>query len=244
MEQMKIEFEVTKVCSKCKRELALSCFSVNKSKKDGLCINCKECQKKYYKRNKKLRIEYSKQYREDNKESISEYQKQYQKQYYENNSESICERQKQYYEENRKSRIEYQKKYHEDNNESICEYHKQYRKCNKESIIEYQSEYYKENQEKYANRGHRRRQRKKNASIGDQSKCEAIIAKCKRMNKEAGFAKYNVDHIFPLRAKGSSGLHCWWNLQILEASVNKSKNNKLLPEDLEAWHNELISKFG
>ena len=72
---------MTKVCSKCKKKKAISKFSKNRNRKDGLGNWCKRCMKIY---SKKYRIEnreyfknYHKEYRQKNKEKIREYYRKY-----------------------------------------------------------------------------------------------------------------------------------------------------------------------
>lgn len=41
---------------------------------------------------------------------------------------------------------------------------------------------------------------------------------------------HEVDHYYPLKGDTSCGLHVPWNLRVIPASINRSKNNKL-PEE-------------
>lgn len=67
----------TKVCSTCKKELSLGFFYKNKSKKNGLSSQCKECYRKYKKNHRKEISEYNKEYHQNNKEKISKCDKKY-----------------------------------------------------------------------------------------------------------------------------------------------------------------------
>ena len=60
----------------------------------------------------------------------------------------------------------------------------------------------------------------------DRSKIKNIYQECIAKTKLSGI-KYEVDHIIPLKGKSVSGLHVHWNLQVIEASVNRSKSNKV-----------------
>ena len=109
--------KITKICSKCGRELGFDEF-YKKKDKHGVTSKCKVCTK-----------EYNEEYRKKNKERMKENDSKY----YKENKEKIKERHSKYYKENKEKIKEYRKK----NKERIKERHKKYREENKERIKEY-----------------------------------------------------------------------------------------------------------
>jgi hypothetical protein len=63
---------MTKFCSICKEEKDIYCFSKDKHNKDGLCVRCKECSKKYWSETKEKRHQKQKLYRESHSQEIKE----------------------------------------------------------------------------------------------------------------------------------------------------------------------------
>ena len=97
----------TKQCPKCKEAKSAEDFQRDRSRKDGLQYQCKECKKRHYQENR----EYYKQYRQENREYYVEYRKQY----YQENRERITEKLKQYRQENRERLAEYDRQYRQEN---------------------------------------------------------------------------------------------------------------------------------
>ena len=74
-----------------------------------------------------------------------------------------------------------------------------------------------------------RRARKLNAtpswlSEEDKKQIERIYKVCSKVSEKTN-RPHDVDHIVPLQGENVCGLHVPWNLQILPASMNRSKNN-------------------
>ena len=123
----------TKICDKCKKELPINMFNKDKGGKDGFQHSCRNCVKKYYRKNKeKLTIQ--------------------SKQYYDNNKEIIKER--------RDGKKEDVKKYKEDNKENIREYKRKYQEDNRKIIAKYWVKYKIENKDKVNIIKQRRRAKK------------------------------------------------------------------------------------
>lgn len=86
-------------------------------------------------------------------------------------------------------------------------------------------------QAKILNYSAKRRAQKRNCiddDTKDDNKIKKIYQIAKKLNIEAGFCKYHVDHIIPL---SRGGKHHQDNLQIILAEENLKKSNKL-PEEL------------
>lgn len=97
----------TKTCSKCGRELPISEFYKDKSRKDGYRSECKECsklsKKKYNSEHREEINEKNRLYKSKNKEKILEIQRQFRREH--------PELRKEFYQKNRDKELEQAKKY-------------------------------------------------------------------------------------------------------------------------------------
>jgi len=196
-----------KVCSTCKETKFFGMFSLNKATKDGYNYQCKACYKAHYEANKERLLEKQKAHYEANKERHAERSKAYR----ESNKEKIAEIRKSWQEANRERLTEYKKAYREANRENM----KAYRKANRDRMTEYNS---------------RHRARKRNAIPKFLRNCEVEkqrlrdIFKLRQLLSYVTGIEHHVDHMWPL-SKG--GPHWSGNLQILTATENLSKYDKL-----------------
>lgn len=104
----------TKICTKCQLEINLCGFNKDKTSKDGLQTQCKNCKKEYRKNNKdKLNI-LQQQYRKNNPDKVASFNQnsiEYQKKYYLLNKEDKNKKSKNYYQENKSKILIKQKEY-------------------------------------------------------------------------------------------------------------------------------------
>lgn len=171
-----------------------------------------------------LRNQRAREYRANNRERVLEIKKQY----YKNNRDIILERNKRDYilnQEKRRlcSRLSYYKKQDEYKLKSKIRYN-----ANRTKILIKNQEWYKNNKHKrslYSRFRHTRLEQ----SIPrwfEKDLVERIYNKRDELNELWG-VEMEVDHIIPINPRDQSvcGLHCWSNLQLLDATLNQSKGS-------------------
>jgi len=199
-----------KTCTKCNKEKALTEFHKRKDGKYGVYAACKLCfsikRKANYQKNKDKEQEKIKEYKSKNKEKINEYQKQYK-------------------EDNKETSRAYSKKYYLENKENSSKYAKANYQKNREKRIAQAQDWAKNNHSKrtsiFAN--YKATKLKATPAWFERKQIEKVY-------KEARKYGFHVDHIVPLQSKTVCGLHCWHNLQLLNASINCSKGNYHWPD--------------
>jgi hypothetical protein len=187
-----------KLCTCCNQNKNFSDFYKDKSRKDGYRPSCKSC---------------GLTYRESNRSKIAEKQREY----------SDLNKEKE------RLRV---KKYYESNKIRILIDHRKYRDSNKSAKMRSNRLYRILNVSRIHSLSAKRRAMKINATPAwltkeDHVQIQELYEIAQAFKLYTG-QQYHVDHIVPLQGKNVCGLHVPWNLQVLEASENIRKSNKLL----------------
>jgi hypothetical protein len=154
---------LSKICTKCKIEKAVSEFSKNKSLKSGLQSQCKVCNSEsnheYRRTNQKKESERNRKYREANKDEIKERTRKHreynlkkvrerERKYYANNTDKVKKARQEYYKINKEKIWKRQRKYDIKNREKVRIRQRKYQKENAVAIRKNQQKYNKNNKEK------------------------------------------------------------------------------------------------
>jgi hypothetical protein len=222
---------------------------------NGECVECIHIQN-----NSEESKERKKQYYFDNKEARDNKNREWR----DNNKVQVQKRQKDHYIRNQTKILEYQQRYRDNNKEKIAIRNKKYRENNDEMLKVKSAEWYQKNKDliairdkprrllynklhpeiRIANTAKRRALKKSNTPI-NMSEDEKILIRqlykdSRDLTKLTGI-QFQVDHIVPITPREDSpyksGQHCYMNLQIISASENQSKGNKI-PD-----YNEKFDRF-
>jgi len=135
---------------------------------------------------------------------------------------------------NKNADILSQKRKEKYNTEDYKVKQQEYRDANRERIRNRDREYYLVNKESLLpkkNADSAKRYAKQTCpswlSKDEISKIKSIYKLCRSLSKKTGI-RYEVDHIVPLQGEAVCGLHVPWNLQVLKASENLSKGNRIV----------------
>ena len=153
--------------------------------------------------------------------------KAYGKAYREANPDKV----KAYREANPDKIIAQTKAYREANSDKAKARRKAYREANPDKVKARRKAYREANPDKSNAAAAKWRAKKFHATPSwltnqDLEQIKFFYSLAKDMESLTG-TKYHVDHIVPLQGRNVSGLHVPWNLQVITATNNRSKSNKV-----------------
>ena len=147
--------------------------------------------------------------------------------YFLSHSVEIIQKQRKFRKENPDSRKEETRKYYTKNKTKICTKAREWAVDNKEKMKRIHKRWRSKNPDKLAI-AHNRYLSVRNRAIPAWAETELIkkVYLMRDILNELWNTNFHVDHIIPLQGKNVCGLHCWNNLQLLDAKLNSSKGNR------------------
>lgn len=149
---------------------------------------------------------------------------------YKKNKQAYLKRAKDNYLGNREAKLEYAKAYYNENKSHIRKYRSSWGENNRHLLRKY---------------GADRRALLKSRTLNlegfykelNELSILEIYQSAEDWGKITG-EEYHVDHIIPLKGENVSGLHVWYNLQVITKEQNLQKKNKLLDEHIYCVYDE------
>jgi hypothetical protein len=208
-----------KTCTKCgiEKELTVDNFKPRKKSKDGFRNDCRVCS--------------NLKHAEWTIENLDK-AKANQARWYQNNKEHAKIVQDKYYQDNKEKKLAQQKIYRKNNKIKIDLKNKNWADKNPAKIKQYNKEFGQRHPDKIAAKTAKRRAAKLQATppwLTEEhlKQIEDLYTESKRLEALDGIPR-EVDHIIPLLGETVRGLHVPWNLRVITAKENGSKNNKLI----------------
>jgi hypothetical protein len=216
-------------------------------------MDSKEYQRQYYIKNRAKKIEATRLWKLANPEKAKqavekchsdpvkkEYYDKKRKESYRLNPEPAKARAKEWAEkygslpEVKLKRKERAKKWREETKDKRTEYTNNYYAANKEKRAKYVSLWASENKEKKCASSNKRRSAILNRTPKWVDDDELWVIKeaysLALLREKFTGIKWHVDHYLPLQGRKVSGLHTMYNLQVIPASQNSRKHNKMIGE--------------
>ena len=220
-----------KTCTRCLEVKQLTEFSPHPRGLHGTQSRCKPClaQLRRERRASELDVARDKErkYKAEQRARDAEYFREYQRKYRDANREATRQRNRDWYAANKSKVEKINRAWRQRNVERLREYYRQYRKDNAEAARQRSREWYSRNPEKvYEKSAAERAMRAKATPQWVDRKALLEIYTAAKALRHAG-EDVHVDHIVPINNPTVCGLHVPWNLQILPASENIQKSNKL-----------------
>lgn len=219
-----------KVCIKCGVDKPLEDFPLRKMAKDGrrggcsACVNSRMAEWRVANR-VKIRV-YHETWRDKDPEKYAAITRAANRRKRERDPEGVREYMRKNYHANKERWAEYTRRWRA----KRPNYTSEYGERNRERLAKKSREYARANPGKAVARARKHQLLKARAmpawlSPSQLADIQAIYDRAATMTHETGIA-HNVDHIVPLNNKSVCGLHVPWNLQVMTAKENQSKNNK------------------
>lgn len=231
-----------KRCFTCRQPKPFATFSKDKSRSDGLQPRCKACYSAACgaaRHGPKRRLLTEQEKIESRKRSGSAYRAR--------NRDAGRKKSRDWLAANKERFAVYARRWRAENKSRVDELRRIWIENNRDLLALQAKEYGRRNRGRIAAHARARQAQKLLATPAwaDKKAIEAFYVEAARLTALTGIP-HHVDHIYPLKSKWMCGLHVETNLQILPATENLKKGNRVLPDLLarpiqnaehEAGHN-------
>lgn len=199
---------------------------------EGKCSQCqKESRDRYYQNNRETILSQKSEYSKttDRSDYLKEYRRRSKpltRRFYDENKDRLNQQRREHYAANVECFRARSEKYRKSNRAGACERSREWRILNPDHARQYRQN----NPELFAFHAASRRALTLSAtpawSTGSDRKKIKLIYMLRKTKSSWTRVHHHVDHIVPLNGKNVCGLHVPWNLKIIPAIENQSKNNR------------------